>query len=242
MVSQRLALDLRPRRTEPNGAVWANQFDNRRQPAGACRDDGAGDLATRRGGRRRRLRVRGRDRRDARRRRAGPAVAQARTSRIALADPMGSALFGHYTAGRAEILRLLRSRRGSARDASPANLEGPRGRAKPSSIHRRGGGADRLRPPAPRGPLPRRLVRPSTSRARSGSARSLGPGSHRSRRSYAIPALRYASKLFDPRPSSNRQGAAGAALAGWRAEADGTVTGACRRCSRDRCGTALRRA
>ena len=72
-VSGRLAEELA--RTEPNGAIWANQFDNVANRARPLRDDRPGNLAAdRRQGRR--LRLRRRHRRHARRRRHVPQGAQ----------------------------------------------------------------------------------------------------------------------------------------------------------------------
>ena len=95
-VSGRLAAQLA--KTEKNGAIWANQFDNVANRQGHIETTGAGNLAAdRRQGRR--LRLRGRHRRHARRRRHGAQSAQATAVRIALADPMGAALYSYYTTG-----------------------------------------------------------------------------------------------------------------------------------------------
>ena len=79
-VSGRLAEELA--KTEPNGAIWANQFDNVANRQAHYRDHRPGDLgADRRQGRR--LHLRGRHRRHAGRRRHGAARRATRTSRIA---------------------------------------------------------------------------------------------------------------------------------------------------------------
>ncbi len=106
------------RKTEPNGAIWANQFDNIANRKAHYRDDRPGNLgADRRQGRR--LHLRGRHRRHARRRRHGAQGAKKNDIAIGIADPMGAALYSYYTHGRAEGSRAPRSPKASARAASP---------------------------------------------------------------------------------------------------------------------------
>ena len=87
------------RSTEPNGAIWANQFDNVANRQAHIETHRPGDLgADRRQGRR--LRLRGRHRRHAGRRRASALkAAQPERRRSALADPLGAALYSFYTDG-----------------------------------------------------------------------------------------------------------------------------------------------
>ena len=97
-LSGRLAAQLA--KTETNGAIWANQFDNVANRQGHIETTGPGNLASdRRQGRR--LYLRRRHRRHAGRRRHGAqgGAQQATSPRIALADPMGAALYSYYTTG-----------------------------------------------------------------------------------------------------------------------------------------------
>ena len=83
--------------TEPNGAIWANQFDNVANRQGHIETTAQEIWTDRRQGRR--LRLRGRHRRHAGRRLDGAEGARTRTSTIALADPMGAALYNYYKHG-----------------------------------------------------------------------------------------------------------------------------------------------
>ena len=81
--------------TEPDGAVWANQFDNIANRAGPHRDHGAGDLGRdRRPGRR--LRLRGRLGRHAGRRLARRSRPSAK-HRDRAGRPAGAALYTYFT-------------------------------------------------------------------------------------------------------------------------------------------------
>ena len=95
-VSGRLAEQLA--KSETNGAIWANQFDNVANRQGHIETTGPEIWQPdRRQGRR--LRLRGRHRRHARGRRNRRSRRATRTSRIGLADPMGAALYSYYTNG-----------------------------------------------------------------------------------------------------------------------------------------------
>jgi cysteine synthase A len=90
---------------------------------------------------------------------------------IALADPMGAALYSYYTTGelKAEGSSITE---GIGQGRITANLEGVAGRRRLPDP-RRGGPAAHLRPARARGPVPRRLVR-HQRRRRDPLARKLG--------------------------------------------------------------------
>ncbi len=165
-VSGRLAEELA--KTEPNGAIWANQFDNVANRAGPYRDDRPGDLgADRRQGRR--LHLRRRHRRHARRRRHGAEGAQPeRQDRPRRPDGRGALQLLHDR--RAEGRRLLDHR---GHRPGPHHRQ-PRRRARRRRLPdpRRRGAADRLRPAASTRACASAARPASTSPARSASPRS----------------------------------------------------------------------
>ena len=169
-VSGRLAEQLA--KSEPNGAIWANQFDNVANRDGHIRTTARGNLAPdRRQGRR--LRLGGRHRRHAGRRRASGSRRRTPDVKIALADPLGAALYSFYTDGvlKAEGTSITE---GIGQGRITANLEGftpdfscqiPDEEALPIVFDLVAGG----------GPVPRRLDRhqhrrrdPAGARARAG--------------------------------------------------------------------------
>ena len=118
--SGRLAEELAA--TDPNGAIWANQFDNVANRQAHIDGDRARDLgADRRADRR--LHLRRRLGRHARRRRRRPPRPRTRRSRIGLADPHGAALYSYYTNGelKAEGTSITE---GIGQGRITANLEG----------------------------------------------------------------------------------------------------------------------
>ena len=149
-IAERLA------KTEPNGAIWANQFDNVANRDGACRDHGPRDLGAD-GRPYRRLHLRRRHGRHARRRRHGAQGAQP----------------GHRHRPRRsawELRSTAITRRGELKAdgivdhrghrAGPDHEESRRihaGRRVPDPG--RGGDPARLRSAGARRPVPRRLVR-----------------------------------------------------------------------------------
>ncbi len=94
-VSGRLAEMLNA--TDPNGAIWANQFDNTANRRRPCPHHRSRDLGTD-GRQGRRVHLRRRHGRHARRHRHGAQGAEPRIQ-IGLADPMGAALYSYYTTG-----------------------------------------------------------------------------------------------------------------------------------------------
>ena len=115
---------------------------------------------------------------------------------IAVADPRGAAMYDLLHARRGEGVggRLdHRRHRARARHADHRRHHGRRGLPHP----RRGGGADRLRPPGARGPVPRRLLRHQRRRRDPAGAASLGPG-HTIVTVLCDYGTRYQSKLFNP--------------------------------------------
>ena len=95
-VAQRLAEALA--KSEPQGAIWAQQFDNVANRQGHMRHHRPGDLAAdRRQGRR--IHLRSGHRGHARRGGDGAVPAAIRQIKIGLADPPGAALFSYYTSG-----------------------------------------------------------------------------------------------------------------------------------------------
>ena len=102
------------RRAAPNGAVWANQFDNVANRG--LREPRPGDLGPD-GRPRGRLHLLGRHRRHAGRHRPGPR-ARNPAVQIGLADPQGSALYNYFTAAN--------SRRRAARSAKASAPAGSR--------------------------------------------------------------------------------------------------------------------
>ena len=99
---------------------------------------------------------------------------------IGCADPRGAAMYNLFAHGEAKATRRRldhRRHRARTRDADHRGHQVREGLSHP----RRGGGADHLRPARARGPLPRRLERRSTSRARCGSPRTSAPATPSSR-------------------------------------------------------------
>ena len=178
---------------EPNGAIWANQFDNVANRDGHYRTtgpeiweqtDGKVDGFTCAVGTGGTL--------------AGVALALKERNpdvRIALADPMGAALYNWYANGELKAEgNSITEGIGQGRDHRQ-----PRRRADRHRLpdHRRGGAARHLRPDRARGPGAGRLDRRSTSPAPCGWPRDLGPG----KTIVTILAdggQRYQSKLFNP--------------------------------------------
>ena len=168
-VSGRLAEQLAE--AEPNGAIWANQFDNvaNRQahiettgPEIWEQTDGKVDgfvCAVGTGGTLAGVGMALKER--------NPKVA------IALADPMGAALYSYYTTGE------LKAEGSSITEGIGQGriTDEPRRRARRRRLPDpgRGGGADRLRPAGARRPVPRRLVR-HQRRRRDPAREQLGPG------------------------------------------------------------------
>ena len=163
-------------RAMPNGAIWANQFDNVANRAGPCRDHRARDLAAdRRQGRR--LHLRGRLRRHAGRRRRRPARRRAARRQDRARRP-----------GRRGALRLLHDRRAQVR----RQLDHRRHRPGPHhGESRRLQARFRLPHPRRRGPSadlrPARGRRPRASAARPAST-SPAPSAWRARWARAIPS------------------------------------------------------
>ena len=168
-VSGRLAEQLA--RSEPNGAIWANQFDNVANRDGHVRTT-AQEIWRQTGGKVdgfvSAVGTGGTL--------AGVAIGlKARNPdvKIALADPLGAALYSFYTKG---VLKAEGSSitEGIGQGRITANLEG----FTPDfswQITGRGSAADRLRPGRGGGPVPRRLDRhqhrrrhPAGARARAG--------------------------------------------------------------------------
>ena len=180
-------------KTETNGAIWANQFDNVANRQGAYRDDRPGDLAAdRRQGRR--LHLRGRHRRHARGRRNGTQGAQQeRAHRPRRSDGRRAVQLLHRR--RAQGRRLLDHRR---HRPGPHHQE-PRRRPdrRRLSDSRRGGGAGHLRPARARRACASAARPASTSPARSGWPRRWGRATPSSPCS-ADCGTRYQSKLFNP--------------------------------------------
>ena len=118
--SGRLAEELAA--TAPHGAVWANQFDNVANRQGHIETTAAGDLGpARRQGRR--LHLRGRHRRHARRRLDGAEGARTGTSPSGSPIRMGAALYNYYKHGelKAEGSSITE---GIGQGRITANLEG----------------------------------------------------------------------------------------------------------------------
>ena len=119
-LSGRLAEELA--RTLPNGAIWANQFDNVANRVGHYRTTGP-EIWAQTGGKARRLHLRRRHRRHAGRRRPVPEGAQARRCGSWLADPMGAALYNWYAHGELKAEGSSISE-GIGQGRVTANLEG----------------------------------------------------------------------------------------------------------------------
>ena len=166
-------------KTEPNGAIWANQFDNVANRDGHIVTTGPRNLAAdRRQGRR--LHLRGRHRRHARGRRDRAQGAQRRgQDRPRRSDGRIALQLLHQ--GRAQGRRLLNHRRHRPK---PRHQEPRRcaDRHRLSDPGRRSG-ADHLRPAGARRSVPRRLVGHQRCAVRSGWPRNLGPGTRSSRSS-----------------------------------------------------------
>ena len=164
-----------------------------RQPPGPYRDHRPGNLAAdRRQGRR--LRLRRRHRRHARRRRHGAEGAQQAHVRIALADPMGAALYSYYTTGalKSEGSSITE---GIGQGRITTNLEGAPIDAAyqiPDAEAR----ADHFRSARTRRPVPRRLLRHQCRRRR--PARQGARPGHTIVTMLADYGTRYQSKLFNP--------------------------------------------
>ena len=189
-ISGRLAEQLA--KTEQNGAIWANQFDNVANRQGHIettgpeiwqQTDGKVDGFTCAVGTGGTL--------------AGVAMAlkeRNKNVRIALADPMGAALYSYYTHGRAQVGGLLHHRR---HRPGPHHQESRRcaDRHRLSDSRQRGG-ADHLRSPGARRAVHGRLDRhqrrrrdPAGQGTRAGPHHRHHPGDY---------GTRYQSKLFNP--------------------------------------------
>ena len=141
--------------TDPNGAVWANQFDNVANRQAHVESTGARDLgADRRPGRR--LHLRGRLGRHAGRRRRGAARAQARRQDRPRRPGRRGALH-YYTHGELKAEGDV-DHRGHRPGPDHRQPRGADGRHALPHLRRRGG-ADGLRPAARRGAVHGRLDR-----------------------------------------------------------------------------------
>ena len=192
-VSGRLAE--RARQDEPNGAVWANQFDNVANREGHVETTGpeiweqtGGKVdgficAVGTGGTL-----------------AGVAdglKSAIRTSRSRLADPLGAALYSYYTTGelKSEGTSITE---GIGQGRITANLEGVADRPRLPDP-RRGSGADRLRSARARRPVPRRLDR-HQRRRRDPPGQRARPGPHH--RHHPLPTTARATSRSCSTPSS----------------------------------------
>ena len=115
---------------------------------------------------------------------------------IALADPMGAALYSLLHDRRAQGRRLL-DHRGHRPGPHHRAISKARRSTRAYQIPDDGGGADRLRPARARGPVPRRLVRHQRRRRHPPRPASSGPG-HTIVTVLCDYGTRYQSKLFNP--------------------------------------------